>query len=298
MQIPRNLRQGNRSEYLAQFILSSLAITTQVPRQEDIQGVDFHCSVLRRVHGNLIPSIAFNIQIKSSSEEHVEFGGMTKGKTPRWKGHEISCLRDYQTPFFVGVVDKDDQRLDIYQTINRAFLHYRRFLPQILQLKFGAPNGRKHLRGLPEETTHDNPNYEPGTFDLYLGDPVVSINIAQSENPEQVERIKTALVPYIQLDQQNIALYGAGFRQFSWPLVIHTNQGFNEFGMSAAPQTPEILRIITPGLASLFSFYRHVEDFESIRQWESIIPLLPSDQELEFSKSIIDTARREAGIEI
>ena len=37
-------RQGNRSEYLALYILSALGISIYVPRTEDI-GVDFYCSL-------------------------------------------------------------------------------------------------------------------------------------------------------------------------------------------------------------------------------------------------------------
>jgi hypothetical protein len=35
--------QGNRSEYLAQYILSALGVAVKVPHEEDI-GVDFNCT--------------------------------------------------------------------------------------------------------------------------------------------------------------------------------------------------------------------------------------------------------------
>ena len=37
-----SFRGGTRSEYLAHYLLSTLGVVVQVPRQEDI-GADFHC---------------------------------------------------------------------------------------------------------------------------------------------------------------------------------------------------------------------------------------------------------------
>lgn len=39
-----SFREGDRSEYLAQYLLSGLGLVTPVPRQEDI-GFDFVCSI-------------------------------------------------------------------------------------------------------------------------------------------------------------------------------------------------------------------------------------------------------------
>src|SRR5207245_1516245 len=84
-----SFRQGDRSEYLAQYILSAFAISVPVPRQEDV-GSDFHCSLLKREDNNLRPYLPFNIQIKSHErkllEEGVIFGGITQGGT--WRHHE------------------------------------------------------------------------------------------------------------------------------------------------------------------------------------------------------------------
>src|SRR5213592_171812 len=103
-------RQGDRAEYLAQYILSAFAISVPVPRQEDV-GSDFHCSLLKREASNLRPYLPFNIQIKSYSakllKDGVIFGGLTDGGN--WKYHEIEQLCQTGTPFVIGVVNKDEQ---------------------------------------------------------------------------------------------------------------------------------------------------------------------------------------------
>ena len=42
-----SFRQGNRSEYLAQYMLSALGLAVKVTTQEDV-GIDFYCNVGKR----------------------------------------------------------------------------------------------------------------------------------------------------------------------------------------------------------------------------------------------------------
>jgi hypothetical protein len=77
-----SVKKGDRAEYLAQYILSSFAVSVPVPRQEDF-GSDFHCSMLR-TEGELVrPYLPFNIQIKRRSDEtiadEIRYGGLRAG---------------------------------------------------------------------------------------------------------------------------------------------------------------------------------------------------------------------------
>jgi len=124
MQRTLSYRQGDRAEYLAQYILSAFAISVPVPRQEDV-GSDFHCSLLKREGNNLRPYLPFNIQIKSYADkiqqEGIQFGGITE-KGRKWRKHEIEQLCQADTPFLVGVVNKEEQWLDLFSTITRYFV--------------------------------------------------------------------------------------------------------------------------------------------------------------------------------
>lgn len=58
------LHEGDRSEYLATFMLSSVAAVTPIPRQEDY-GLDLICSLTRREANSLFVEQGFGVQVKS-----------------------------------------------------------------------------------------------------------------------------------------------------------------------------------------------------------------------------------------
>ena len=79
-------RQGNRSEYLALYILSALGVVVKVPKEEDI-GADFHCSLAYMEDNRMTFQFPFLVQTKSISESTICYGGLD-GKN-RWKQEEI-----------------------------------------------------------------------------------------------------------------------------------------------------------------------------------------------------------------
>jgi hypothetical protein len=94
-----------------------------VPRQEDF-GSDFQCSMLR-TDGELVrPYLPFNIQIKRRSDETIangiRYGGLTKGGN--WRRHEILQICQTDTPFLIGLVNTEDQWIDLFSTIGRFFV--------------------------------------------------------------------------------------------------------------------------------------------------------------------------------
>lgn len=106
-------RQGNRSEYLALYILSSLGISVYVPRIEDI-GADFYCSLTKRDGNRMTFHLPFIVQVKSSSVEKIPFGG--PDEHGRWRKEEIEWLFSQELPLLVGVVDKETSKLHLYST--------------------------------------------------------------------------------------------------------------------------------------------------------------------------------------
>jgi hypothetical protein len=84
-----SFHEGDRSEYLAHYLLSYFASVVPVPRQEDY-GLDFLCGVVRRTGNRLHVKRYFGVQVKSAEALDVEYGGMKKG---RWKRWEVTWLR-------------------------------------------------------------------------------------------------------------------------------------------------------------------------------------------------------------
>jgi hypothetical protein len=55
-------RQGDRSEYLAQYMLSAFGLAVKVPREEDI-GVDFYCNLAKHVGKKITYFEPYNVQV-------------------------------------------------------------------------------------------------------------------------------------------------------------------------------------------------------------------------------------------
>jgi hypothetical protein len=279
-----SFRQGDRSEYLAQYILSSIAISVPVPRQEDV-GSDFHCTLLRREGNNLRPYLPFNIQIKSFGEEVVRFGGVTDAGN--WRKHEIEQLCQTDTPFFIGIVNRDEQWMDVFCTINRYFVFYnwhQQGPPRTVELIPYSPDGEGHLGAGELEALEPMANTPNWLWKLPIGQPMVRISIGDAESPERCEEIKSLLGHYLRMDQENAVFARIGVGYFSWPVIIRTGINFDgAVGLSSAPfgspMTTNQLRVLARSVSSLLVSLRGAELKEQIIQWEGIINQLPIGEE-------------------
>jgi len=232
MQRQFSYRQGDRAEYLAQYILSAFAIVVHVPRQEDV-GTDFHCSLLQRDGNNLRPTLPFNIQVKSAGDDVLKngiiFGRITTAG--RWRKHEIELLCQTDTPFLIGLVNLESQRLDLFSTITRYFILSNwqgAGLPREVAMLPYEPAGAAHLGAGTQIVLDPKPDMPQTLWRLPLGQPIVSISIAESEDPERCEQIKNVLEPYLRMDQENAVCFRIGLGYFTWPLIIHTGEALGE----------------------------------------------------------------------
>ncbi|NIP97713.1 MAG: hypothetical protein GWO24_31475, partial [Akkermansiaceae bacterium] len=57
-----NWREGDRNEYLAEFLLSAVGLVTPVPRQGDV-GVDLFCSLVDQEKGATTFGYPFLVQL-------------------------------------------------------------------------------------------------------------------------------------------------------------------------------------------------------------------------------------------
>src|SRR6266536_1050547 len=110
-----NFRKGNLSEIIADYLLSSIGISTPVRRQDDI-GFDFYCQLADQETGPILTfGSPFIIQIKSDSEESIVYGNSNADK---WRNEDIAWLFKLEWPFFIGVVYKNEISIKIYRTTN------------------------------------------------------------------------------------------------------------------------------------------------------------------------------------
>jgi hypothetical protein len=98
-------RMGWQSENLARYILSNFAFVSQPSTIADDIGSDFFCTLFERVpyknREYLVPKESFAIQIKSSNRSFSVSG-------------KSEYLRSLGIPFFVGVIDKNIEELNLY----------------------------------------------------------------------------------------------------------------------------------------------------------------------------------------
>jgi hypothetical protein len=300
MQRLRSFRQGDRAEYLAQYILSALAITVPVPRQEDV-GTDFHCSLLRGEGDNLRPTLPFNIQIKSAGKkilkDGIRFGGETEAGA--WRQHEINQLCQTDTPFLVGLVDLKKQSLDIFSTITRYFVlsnWHGTGLPREVALIPYDPMGEAHLGAGFQEDLPIKADMPGKLCMLPLGQPIVSISIEESEDSNRCEEIKNLLEPYLRMDQENAVRFRIGLGYFDWPLIIRPGEPLKECGAGLATQSAESpsvqqqLRTVACIVASLLTSYQLSNRKADILAWESTLAQLPISQTPEFVRNSIQQA--------
>src|SRR5947208_2597136 len=117
-------REGDRSEYLAHFLLSAIGLVTPIPRQEDI-GVDFYCSLADQEKGVLTFGFPFIVQTKAIGTPVVEI------RPPDDYQHQqrvildhISWLFRQELPLFLALVDKEDISIRLYSLSPLWFIYY------------------------------------------------------------------------------------------------------------------------------------------------------------------------------
>src|SRR6266478_6026751 len=118
-----SFREGDRSEYLAQFFLSAMGLCTSIPRQEDI-GFDFSCSIADQEVGVLTFGFSYLISIKSISHPSIEVEPTPAVIQANDERH-VSWLFRQDQPVLLGVVDKDAVNMRIFSLLPLWFLYYQ-----------------------------------------------------------------------------------------------------------------------------------------------------------------------------
>lgn len=277
-----NLRGGDRSEYLAQFFLSALGTAVLVPRPED-QGFDYFCSLQRKNGRRLTFHAPFSVQLGSVKGDtlHKEFvyGGLTEAKIPQHKKWEIDFLRNQQTPFFVGTIDKAQLRFRLYSTSAMWFILHR--FDRIGQIELRPDAMHDPIEGacLPDDLM--TPDGALPTFSIPLGTPVIDLQIPDLAT-DKFEKAAEALEYVINIEQRNLVHRSLGVR-FSQKLMDNRpNEIPQRLHYSFVP-TPELrdttLDWLRPIIITLAIHYKESLDDAALGKIRGMLELLPLSDE-------------------
>jgi len=277
-----NRRQGDRSEYLAQYLLSGLGLATPVPRQEDV-GLDFHCSLADQELGLLTFGFPFAIQIKSASSPDFSLGGMKDGK---WLDREIDWFWRQTTPLFLGVVDKKRLTLDIYSTsaVRLAWANAKGRKPTELVLRPRATGDPADHVSYPETSPAENAQADMGdglTHTVDLGPALVSIDPAILDDRDRLAKAKQVMRTCVSCEQENILHGLLGVPYFTWFLTGTTNETCRHAWMHVCipvkSVTDQIQRILAQPLISLARGLLNQGRVEEAGKLAGVFELVPDD---------------------
>lgn len=275
-----SFREGDRSEYLAQFLLSALGLCTSIPRQEDI-GFDFSCSIADQEKGILTFGYPYLISIKSRSMPSIT---ITPSNTAidADDGQHVAWLFAQNQPVFLGVVDKDAVTLRIYSLLPVWFLYYRGGTTVgslSLNPRFDAAENPDV--GIPLQG-NELPNW-PGHFhfDVDLGHPIAILDLPTIQDEERLHVVKKRLRFAVNFAELNLLHYRLKIPNFYWFAKTSSDGSVLHpaFSYDPVPPTPDACRTIMGELApSLISFALHFKtagDAESLHACAKLLSHAP-----------------------
>ncbi len=281
-------RQGNRSEYLALYILSALGVVVKVPKEEDI-GADFYCSLAHMEGNRMTFHLPFLIQTKSISESTISYGGPDKKE--QWKKEEVTWLFGQELPLLVGLVDKENSILKLYATSNMWAAYYSSGNVGELVLQPDVPSKQGESVSMPKSSIVSGWPQGIGDgkrWEVPLGPPLVSISVDDLENKEKLNEFRRILSFPLWLEQENITYRRLKVHYSKWPLLINTNILEDKFGfgvfavanLTPGTNTDEQIRALAPIITTLAMNYKAQNRLAELEHFREIVKLIPDGHEL------------------
>lgn len=234
-----SFRNGDRAEIMADYLLSSIGICTEVRREDDI-GVDFHCQ-LGDEHSDGFTSFSspFMIQVKSNLDRGIVYGSKEPDK---WKHESIRWLFENKVPFLVGEMDLNKESLAIYDTSGlwQVYNKAGSWASQIVLRSKVHPEGERRenveLAELSDWVAGKGDGFK---YIVDLGNPLVEFSNRDLENRPMMNLKKSLLIAVIDFEQKNIVKRDLGMRVFT-EIKRHSPPGTAfEYGTSFAAH-PEL----------------------------------------------------------
>jgi hypothetical protein len=290
-----NFRQGNRTEYLAAYLLSALGIAVKVPREEDV-GIDFHCNLASDFGSGLLQFFApYNVQIKSVSNgsEEISYGGVKDGKC---KIHEVRWLLSQRTPFFLGLVNKKIGEIRLYSMANRWFAKYEEQVPCELVFVTDTLAAGEELRiesigKTPMAHTSIPAEVASCSWKIPLGPPVMTLNVEEAEDACSLVNKRSNFKDYIYLDEKNGVFAGMNLPAFSWPYTISPNESLMQNGFAVGwnknigHHTNQQMQVLASLVASMQRTYVITGNTEEAQKLGDLLSIIPQE---DYFKLVVD----------
>jgi len=195
-------RVGDNAERLCEFVISSLAFTSKVPRTEDV-GHDFLCSLAER-EGNMFKAgPLFTVQAKNK-RERIIFG----------KEYELKWITSQENPFFLCIANLSSLSVEFYTTWSLLIGIVHKSAKRIVLI----PGSESDLYKAPE-TEEDLSEQR-----ICLGKPILNISAKELADDEAVSKYATILRQWIDIDRENIINRYAGMYWIIGPTEYETNK--------------------------------------------------------------------------
>jgi hypothetical protein len=207
--IAPNFHEGARSEYLAQYVLTSFGTASLVPRPEDY-GVDFFCSLGHRIGQRLHIENYYSVQVKSNTDEVIYDGR----KSVEW-------LTSLNSPLLLCCVSKSTNTVSIYAALGICMLSAKTSLEYVRLVFESIPNEFKDAQGSPKPyVEHKNKQQ----VDVYLGKPILEFNVEKLSEEKFLLNAKSILQKWIKIDQENLDHRSMGYTFYHMPDDYEPNE--------------------------------------------------------------------------
>lgn len=270
-----SFREGDRSEYLAQFLLSALGLCSAIPRQEDI-GYDFACSIANQETGLITFGFPFLITIKSQSRPVVKIKP-TKACVAANDESNVEWLFPDQATL-LGIVDKKNVSIAIYSMLPLWFLHWAG------PSDVGTMDLKPRLKANeladvgPPIRGAELPNW-PGHYhyDVDLGHPIAKFDVKDLNTAESIRQVKTNLRYAVHLADLCIVQRSLGIPFFYWmaQTTFDTSHCRGAFGLHPIPDFQEARDLAASNLVpSLACFAKHFRIKKDAKRLEACLELM------------------------
>lgn len=277
-----SMREGDRSEYFAQVLLSGLGLSIPIPRQEDI-GFDFSCNIADQESGMLSFGHPYLISVKSASKPNIELNPTDRAKRQGDQVH-ISWLFRQELPLFLGVVEKGLFQMRIYSLIPLWFIYYENG-PRCGALKIVPRTDPEDLRdvGRPVDKGKIPGWPRMHSFEVDLGHPIAVLDLDTLKDPEKTNAIKDRMRFAAKFAQLNHMHSRLGIPHFYWfaktrPDGSQCQPAFFYLPVPSTSSAREsIMRELAPSLISFGLHFKEANDAESLNAVRKLLEPVPED---------------------
>lgn len=278
-------REGNRSEYLAQYFLSALGVSVSVPRPEDI-GIDFYCALARKSGERLTFHSPFAVQVGSFGTKDFSYGGFTKKGV--WQKDQLDWIFSQELPLFLATVDKDTLSFRLYSTSPIWLIRYT--FGDVTEIRLIPDAVHDPLKESREPVVKFSGKGGDGCrYNVPLGLPVVELRIDQLKT-EIVEKAREGLAKASIIEMRNLTYRRLNVHFSQWILDILSNDDsaslklgqFYAWNSEPGRNTPEQLEALLPIVVALAHNLKSQNRMDELEKLKGIFSLIPQDKIPDF----------------